>query len=692
MHRITFEDGIKIDDENRPLRKGEKKHGTIVEFIPSAQYLGKDSDLPFDRVCDWLDDISYQITDGIKIRVDEMNGSTLISKHKYKAKPFAEYIKKMINENAELIGSEFSLSGDAELIEEVTDASFNGSTVKPKRRNVKKDIHLDVAFVYQDDLITSYNSFCNFTTTEDGGVHVDSVEEVLCRFLQAKTKENMTDKEREKWDITWGDVKEGLKVAINLSTDVQVDFMGNAKNRIQNENLKPVIKKIVQEKLEEMYAKSSSSFLPICRFIKANARARVEANKTRIASRRTSMGRLDRFDCDSYTACNNTGKQYKELYLAEGKRSGKGALVNSRYSTAFQAVFGFRGCTKNPYKVSFAELMQNLEWKEFVNVLQCGIGETFSLSKLIFDKIILCTDADIDGFYISMGICSFFGLYLPEVVEAGRLYKVFPPLYKLDDKNHEFIVNKRELTEIYLDKIASRYKVKSSLFEDFFKKDALSDFLFDTVNYVEIFDVILSDYYHINTNLIEIIAATLVESGYITSATKFTPMKKVFADQKFITLLMSRVQRIFPELRLNGQQISGPLNGKSFASIEINDRFPTKISPLIPIYQNYGYMLSVQKKKEQSSRNLTILDFLRETSTFLPNKIRRYKGVGEGHPDDIERTIMDPDKRILVRYTMDDCERALKTFHKLQGNKKADLLARKIMMEEYEIDPEDIDT
>lgn len=291
-----------------------------------------------------------------------------------------------------------------------------------------------------------------------------------------------------------------------------------------------------------------------------------------------------------------------------------------------------------------------------------------------------------------MGICSFFGLYLPEVVEAGRLYKVFPPLYKLDDKNHEFIVNKRELTEIYLDKIASRYKVKSSLFEDFFKKDALSDFLFDTVNYVEIFDVILSDYYHINTNLIEIIAATLVESGYITSATKFTPMKKVFADQKFITLLMSRVQRIFPELRLNGQQISGPLNGKSFASIEINDRFPTKISPLIPIYQNYGYMLSVQKKKEQSSRDLTILDFLRETSTFLPNKIRRYKGVGEGHPDDIERTIMDPDKRILVRYTMDDCERALKTFHKLQGNKKADLLARKIMMEEYEIDPEDIDT
>lgn len=692
MHKITFEDGVKIDDENRPLKKGEKKHGTIVEFIPSAQYLGKDSDLPFDRVCDWLDDISYQITEGIKLRIDEMNGMELLSTHKYKAKPFSEYITKILNPSAETIGSEFSLSGDAELTEEITDASFDGSDIKPKRKKVKKDVHLDVVFAYQDDLITSYHSFCNFTTTEDGGVHVDSVEEVICRFLQAKTKENMTDKEKEKWDITWGDVKEGLKVAINLSTDAQVDFMGNAKNRIQNENLKPLIKKIVQDKLEEMYAKSSSSFLPICRFIKANARARVEANKTRIASRRTTMGRLDRFDCDSYTACNNTGKQYKELYLAEGKRSGKGALVNSRYSTAFQAVFGFRGCTKNPYKVSFTELMQNLEWKEFVNVLQCGIGETFSLQKLNFDKIIICTDADIDGFYISMGICSFFGLYLPEVVEAGRLYKVFPPLYKLDDKTHEFIVNKRELTEIFLDKIAARYKIMPIVIGEVLKKDSLSDFLFDTVNYVETFDVSLSGYYRINANLIELIAATLVEEGFIESGTKFTPMKEVFTNQKFITKLMQRVQKVYPELKLNGQQISGPLNGKSFASIEINDRFPTKIAPLVPIYQNYGHELIIRKKKEDTERKLTILDFLRETNTFLPKKLRRFKGIGEGHPDDIERTIMDPDKRILIRYTMEDCEKALKIFHKLQGNKKPDLLARKIMMEEYEIDPEDIDT
>ena len=393
VHILEFENGKKINDENRPLKKGEKKHGTTTEFIVNPKYMGKDSELPIETVLNWIDDMSYQFTTKVKIKVEIYDGMKLEETHKFKTRSFSDMIKKYINPK-DCIYDPVVLSADSTIEEVITDTKLDkNNNVKVKDKKVQKDVHLDVVFVHDNHQENDYISYCNFTKTDEHGVHVDSVEEVICRFIQANTKAGMSDKEKEKWDITWTDVKTGLKMIVNLSTSAQVQFMGNAKNKIQNQALKPVMKEMINDKITSYFKENESKLQTICKYVKLNARARIEAQKVRVATKTERLDRFKEYEIPNYVPCNNTGKKYKELICVEGERSATGSIRSGR-NTNTQAIFGFRGVTKNPFKCSLAEIMQNKEWKNFVKVLRTGIGKDFNIDKLYFDKIILTSDAD----------------------------------------------------------------------------------------------------------------------------------------------------------------------------------------------------------------------------------------------------------------------------------------------------------
>ena len=146
----------------------------------------------------------------------------------------------------------------------------------------------------------------------------------------------------------------------------------------------------------------------------------------------------------NYIRCNNTGKKWKELSIVEGDSASSAARNGCDPDT--QAFFLLRGVTANPFKCSLAEIMDpktgNKEWRELVSIMRCGIGPKFDINKLYFNRINILTDADVDGAFISQGILGFFYLYFRPIIEAGMLYKVFSPLYKLDDKEHPYVANK----------------------------------------------------------------------------------------------------------------------------------------------------------------------------------------------------------------------------------------------------------
>lgn len=300
------------------------------------------------------------------------------------------------------------------------------------------------------------------------------------------------------------------------------------------------------------------------------------------------------------------------------------------------------------------------------------------------------TDADVDGFYISAGILGFIFKYMPELIEQGKVYKVFSPLYNIDDKEHPFVANKYEFTMLIQKKIAKHYKIGLVQDKKYLSKDEVFEFLLDTIDYRENLIRIYNHFGKVDKFLIEMVAALLIQNGHIRSESDFDDMEKLFSNQKFVTDFMSKIQSKFPEITYCGRcSLRGVIDGRYY-SIQINNRFIKYLSDIISIIQKYGYLLKISEKNSPE-RIMSIGAFLDESNKLTPKIITRYKGLGEADPDQIKETTLNTDNQILVQYTLEDAEKTLEVFQKLQGQRKKDSEARKKMMKEYHIRREDLD-
>ena len=689
-HKITFKNGEKVEDIKEPTKKNGKKHGTITSFIVNPIYLGAGSHLPLDVCIDWLELMSYQMDEGIEFHIDEFNGMELVRSLKIKKKPFSELIDRFIADESEIGFGPVSFSGTGHIEEVIVNNVMDSKgKAKEKKEAKKKDIKLEFAFAYDNNSMEAdYDSFCNFTKTDEGGVHVDSVEDVLCRFLQKQTTNSMTDQQRDKYPVTRADVKAGLKLVVNLSTNAQVQFMGNAKNKIQNEDLKPVLKEIATSLIEKYFEKEPGKLAAVTKVIRNNTKARIDMQKIKSATIKGKNTRFDDLEIENFIPCNNTKPgDYRELFLIEGKKSAAGSMVDGR-DHATQAIFGFRGQTLNPFKTSFAAFTDNAEWKHYIKVIRTGVGSSFDIRKLYYDKIIISTDADIDGFGIGVGIAGAHVMYFPEIITEGHLYKVYPPLYRIDDKDHPFIGNKGELVEMYMKAVVKGYKVRL-VSGDYFDRDEFWEFLFDVVDYRFTLTE-LYNFYKIPRELIEVVAASLTRYNAIdTRSGEAVLVPGILDDPKFIRNFMQEVQKRFPEINIKKESLGGVANG-STVSVNINYRFIKKIANLVPIYQKYGYELGV-KEKNAEERKMTILEFLDATYSLTPKIITRFKGLGEANPEQLWETTLNPANRILVQLTMKDIERDMEIFRKLKSDKLIYRQQRKNMIESYKIRVEDLD-
>jgi len=395
----------------------------------------------------------------------------------------------------------------------------------------------------------------------------------------------------------------------------------------------------------------------------------------------------------NYDRCLNTGKNdYREIFIVEGD-SAKGSAVRRR-NPNFQAFFAVRGMTANPYKKTLPQLMDpntgNKEWRTFVNILRCGVGKNFDIDKLYFDKIILLTDADIDGHGISSSMATFFITALPGIVEAGKLYKALPPLYKIDDgKKSLFVHNKEEYVSLYRDKVIKNYDVIIlALGDKKIDKESFKEFLLDTVNYLDALTSI-ADHYKSNAFLIERVASYLVYK--YPGIDKDFDVSEILKNQKVLTDFMSTIQDKFSEIKYyeNDNALSGIVDGK-YTSIKLGHRFMNKVCDLFDVYRKYGYSMLV-KEKDGDYNQMSIGQFSTKYRKYIPAINDRYKGLGEMSPEDLYNTTLDPNSRVLMQLTIDDLKRDLKVFDKLHGTSKKDKIARKKMMEEFRINPDDLD-
>ena len=289
-------------------------------------------------------------------------------------------------------------------------------------------------------------------------------------------------------------------------------------------------------------------------------------------------------------------------------------------------MFMFRGVTANAMKCSLSEIMQNREWRDLVTVLRTGIGPKFDINKLYFNRINIFTDADIDGSNITAGMLAFFYKHMRPIIEQGKLYKVYSPLYRLDDKDHPYVANKTEMVNIYHERIVKNFKVKCEGDSSYMSKNELYEFLIDTYEYQDNLIRAAKESGNVNKYLVESIIAYLTLFDIVRSDKDFNDIEKTFNNQKFIKSIMSKIQKKFKEIVVdeNGK-FSGVVEGK-YVLVKVGPRFFKKTSDLIPIYQKYGYIITVEEKGKEPKK-MTIGEFLDGCTKLLPRILTRFKGL-----------------------------------------------------------------
>ena len=296
---------------------------------------------------------------------------------------------------------------------------------------VKDNIEIEVAIQYNQEYNSVVYSFTNNINTHEGGTHEEGFRMALTRVLKKYADENKLLKKGE--EISNEDVKEGL-VAIVSCKHPNPQFEGQTKTKLGNSEVRAIVSQIFGEALERFLAENPKEARAIIDKCLLASRARIAARSAREATRRKSP--LDSLMLNSKLAdCRSKDAERSEMYLVEGDSAGGSA--KSGRNSEFQAILPLRGKVLNVQKVRLERALSNNEILSMIQAIGTGIGDEFDISKARYHKIIIMTDADVDGEHICILLLTFFYRFMPQLIEAGYIYVAKPPLYKA--QNGKFV-------------------------------------------------------------------------------------------------------------------------------------------------------------------------------------------------------------------------------------------------------------
>ena len=305
------------------------------------------------------------------------------------------------------------------------------------------DIMLEVALQYNETYSSSIYSFVNNITTPEGGTHEDGVRMALTRILNkyAQSTGMMKDKDDS---LTGDDVKEGLTMIVSIKHP-NPQFEGQTKTKLGNSEVRGIANRIFSTNLERFLMEHPDEAKIIIEKAMTASRARVAAKKARELTRR--KGDLDVTNFyGKLSDCKSKDASESEIFLVEGDSAG-GSAIKGRNSMT-QAILPLRGKILNVEKARLDRALSNEEIRTIITAFGTGIGEEFDLSKLRYNKIIIMTDADVDGSHIRVLLLTLFYRFFKPIVEAGHVYAAQPPLFVIKHgKTIKYVLNEQERDE-----------------------------------------------------------------------------------------------------------------------------------------------------------------------------------------------------------------------------------------------------
>ena len=523
------------------------------------------------------------------------------------------------------------------------------------------DIIVEVALQYNDGYAETVFSFANNINTIEGGTHLSGFRSALTRAINqyAKGKNLLKDDIA----ITGDDSREGLTAVISVKVP-NPQFEGQTKTKLGNSEVEGLCASASLESLSAYFEENPSVANKIVDKVIVASRAREAARKARELTRR--KGALEGAGLPGKLAdCSERDAALCELYIVEGDSAG-GSAKQGR-DRRFQAILPIKGKILNVEKARMDKILSNEEIRTIITALGTGVGEEFDVAKLRYHKIMLMADADVDGSHIRTLLLTLLYRQMPKLVEDGYVYITQPPLYKVKrGQREEYIQTEQQMNELLLDlgregNSFIRLKDKETFTDNKFK-----DLLFILVD-------------------LEKVAKTLEKKGvdftkylgFMHPKTKKMPIYRVKVEEKFHFLYTDKelagltdkenkadldVLELFEAQEI--EEIAGKLaklglDITTFTAVEAADSQENKFKPI--------YRIKEEKEQKDLFSLRAVLGYIKESASKGMH-IQRYKGLGEMNPQQLWETTMDPEKRTILKVTVEDAVEVDKIFTVLMGD------------------------
>lgn len=394
----------------------ENETGTKVTFLPDREIFNV-SQFKFDTITDRMRELAY-LNKNITIKIiDKRNGGEEITFH-FKG-GLVEFVK-YLNNTRTVLHKPIYIEGEKE--------------------NTPVEISLQYTTVYSDNIF----SYVNNINTHEGGTHLVGFKTALTRTLNSYAYKNGLIKD-SKITLTGDDFREGLTAVISVKVP-EPQFEGQTKTKLGNSETKSIVETMVGEKLSEYLEENPSVGKKIIEKCMVAAEARIAARKARELTRRKNA--LDNMNLPGKLAdCSITDPEHCEIFIVEGDSAG-GSAKQGR-DRRFQAILPLKGKILNVEKAKLSKILENNEIKAIISAVGAGFGIDFDETKARYGKIILMTDADVDGSHIRTLLLTFFYRHMKDLVSLGRIYIAQPPLYKIKKgKLEQYAFDDKERDEI----------------------------------------------------------------------------------------------------------------------------------------------------------------------------------------------------------------------------------------------------
>ncbi|MGJ0337827.1 DNA topoisomerase (ATP-hydrolyzing) subunit B [Aliarcobacter cryaerophilus] len=505
-------------------------------------------------------------------------------------------------------------------------------------------VEVDIAMMYNDTYIEKTLSFVNNIRTIDGGTHEAGFKAGLTRSISKYLSENAAAREKDA-KITGDDVREGLIAVVSVKVP-EPQFEGQTKGKLGSSYVRPIAQKLTSDNLDKYFEENPTHARAVMEKALMAARGREAAKKARELTRKKdsmSVGTLPGKLAD----CQSKDPTIKELYLVEGDSAG-GSAKQGR-DRVYQAILPLKGKILNVEKSRLDKILKSDEIRNIITALGCGIGEDFDEEKVRYHKIIVMTDADVDGSHIQTLLLTFFFRFLRPIVEKGYLYIAQPPLYRYKKgKNEIYLKDNNALSAYLIENGLENFEFEGmgyndllDLFKQVARYRAMLEQLAKRYSLVEVLKYLIE-----NSDLVNLEFPTLYEKVKLfLEARGYNILSKTITETKI---------QLFVQTNAGLEELI--IDEELFAS---------------PYFSESTFIFTKLKERDLTLfEGRDLIELLEEIESLAKKGayIQRYKGLGEMNPEQLWETTMTPENRRLLRVKIEDAEAASDTFTLFMGD------------------------